>query len=59
MAILPSEDMRKAMVEHHKDKLRKQMHHDLCVLMAGVTHEPRNAVEVYKELWELVMKEIP
>jgi len=62
----------KAAEEDAKTKLRKQMHHDLCVLSAGsaMTSFPvpklaieylvaERAVKIYKELWYLVMKEIP
>lgn len=69
MTITGSEKM---FEEAAKDKLRKQMHHDLCVLSAGsamtsfpvpnLAVEPqvaKRAMEIYKELWHQVMKEIP
>lgn len=55
----------KAMNEVQKDKLRKQMHHDLCVLSAGAANfrgaqeTAAHAMHLYKELWHQVMKEIP
>lgn len=59
----------KAVEEDAKAKLRKQMHHDLCVLAAGCANPQtevitldklaHRAMETYKALWHQVMKEIP